>query len=232
MRLLSLPAQASHPHSRARAGLLGPCFKTGQPASSVVGNPLPNAPGNKVIEHSHSTSPPQHPLCQQTAAQTVFTYYFTLFPKCFSPFPRGTCPLSVSCRTLAFDGAHHRFTLHSQAALLVPELHSITASRGCHPLRRPVPENLPLSPHTSPRHTGSPLCRALVPLRSPLLGESSLVSFPPLTDMLKFSGSSCLTCGVRYADQMQVIFHSLQPLAQTIQCPHLKELPRSHADTH
>ena len=28
----------------------------------------------------------------------------------------------------------------------------------------------------------------LFPLHSPLLGESLLVSFPPLTDMLKFSG--------------------------------------------
>jgi hypothetical protein len=32
----------------------------------------------------------------------------------------------------------------------------------------------------------------LFPLHSPLLGESLLVSFPPLIDMLKFSGSSCL----------------------------------------
>ena len=33
------------------------------------------------------------------------------------------------------------------------------------------------------------------PLHSPLLGESSLVSFPPLSNMLKFSGSSCLMDG-------------------------------------
>ena len=32
----------------------------------------------------------------------------------------------------------------------------------------------------------------LFPLHSPLLGESLLVSFPPLSYMLKFSGSSCL----------------------------------------
>src|SRR5690242_11942637 len=31
----------------------------------------------------------------------------------------------------------------------------------------------------------------LFPLHSPLLGESLLVSFPPLIDMLKFSGSPC-----------------------------------------
>ena len=28
----------------------------------------------------------------------------------------------------------------------------------------------------------------LLPLPSPVLGQSSLISFPPLTDMLKFSG--------------------------------------------
>ena len=32
----------------------------------------------------------------------------------------------------------------------------------------------------------------LFPLQSPLLRESLLVSFPPLSNMLKFSGSSCL----------------------------------------
>jgi len=32
-----------------------------------------------------------------------------------------------------------------------------------------------------------------LPVHSPLLGQSLLVSFPPLTDMLKFSGLSCST---------------------------------------
>ena len=35
----------------------------------------------------------------------------------------------------------------------------------------------------------------LFPVHSPLLGESLLVSFPPLIDMLKFSGCSCLSSG-------------------------------------
>ena len=40
---------------------------------------------------------------------------------------------------------------------------------------------------------GSGDCQVeLIPLHSPLLGESLLVSFPPLSYMLKFSGSSCL----------------------------------------
>ncbi len=37
----------------------------------------------------------------------------------------------------------------------------------------------------------------LFPLHSPLLGESLLVSFPPLSYMLKFSGSSYLISGHR-----------------------------------
>ena len=37
------------------------------------------------------------------------------------------------------------------------------------------------------------------PLHSPLLGESSLVSFPPLSNMLKFSGSSCLMNGALFS---------------------------------
>ena len=37
----------------------------------------------------------------------------------------------------------------------------------------------------------------LFPFHSPLLGESWLVSFPPLIDMLKFSGCSCLSSGRR-----------------------------------
>ncbi|EIN03413.1 hypothetical protein PUNSTDRAFT_78207, partial [Punctularia strigosozonata HHB-11173 SS5] len=38
-----------------------------------------------------------------------FTYCLTLFPKCFSSFPHGTCSLSVSRQYLALDGIHHPF---------------------------------------------------------------------------------------------------------------------------
>ena len=42
--------------------------------------------------------------------------------------------------------------------------------------------------HNSPTHRAGDFRLELFPLRSPLLGESWLVSFPPLIDMLKFSG--------------------------------------------
>ncbi|EDO25779.1 predicted protein, partial [Nematostella vectensis] len=38
-----------------------------------------------------------------------FTYFLTLFSKCFSSFPHGTCSLSVSCQYLALDGVYHPF---------------------------------------------------------------------------------------------------------------------------
>ena len=38
-----------------------------------------------------------------------FRYYFTLFSKCFSSFPHGTCLLSVSGQYLALDENYHPF---------------------------------------------------------------------------------------------------------------------------
>ncbi len=50
--------------------------------------------------------------------------------------------------------------------------------RGCHPLRRTFPD-----PSASPW-----MATGLVPFRSPLLGESRLMSFPPGTEMFQFPG--------------------------------------------
>lgn len=72
--------------------------------------------------------------------------------------------------------------------------------RGSHPLWRPVPGN---SEGTAPKASsanynsglGPDFKFELLPLHSPLLGQSLLVSFPPLIDMLKFSGYSYLIRG-------------------------------------
>ena len=68
----------------------------------------------------------------------------------------------------------------------------LTPALGEAPIRR---TRTPVE-HTrgSPKHHSSRSLRdwgfgaGLIPLHSPLLGESLLVSFPPLSDMLKFSG--------------------------------------------
>ncbi len=58
----------------------------------------------------------------------------------------------------------------------------------------PVPAEDTSIDHNS-RATAGDSRLGLIPVRSPLLGESWLVSYPPLIDMLKFSGCSCLNSG-------------------------------------
>ena len=135
-----------------------------------------------------------------------FRYSLTLFSKFFASFPHGTCALSVSHQYLALEGIYLQiwssiprkstrwsnmlrlinldkngsFTL---SAALYQGTWSRTINR-CH-LFRPqfgVP----------PREVTQIHNMSWIPLQSPLLGESQLVSFPPLNYMLKFSGYSYL----------------------------------------
>ena len=60
---------------------------------------------------------PQDDECTSHAASRVqtltlqrFQARLTLFPKCFPPFPQGTCSLSYSGRYLATDGTYHRIS--------------------------------------------------------------------------------------------------------------------------
>ena len=65
-------------------------------------------------------------------------------------------------------------------------------------LSNPSQEDLDVNPmsrdyskhHTSRQHPAEGFGAGLFPVHSQLLRESLLVSFPPLTDMLKFSGYS------------------------------------------
>ena len=132
-----------------------------------------------------------------------FTCFFTLFPKYFSSFDHSTCALSVSGRYLALEEIYLPF----RAAFpnYSTRRRSFTKTwcptvRGSHPLWRPVPGN---SEGTAPKASsanynsglGPDFKFELLPLHSPLLGQSLLVSFPPLIDMLKFSGYSYLIRG-------------------------------------
>ena len=56
--------------------------------------------------------PPDHARAHLTASckrfpHNGFTCFLTLFSKCFSSFPHGTCSLSVSCPYLALDAVYH-----------------------------------------------------------------------------------------------------------------------------
>ena len=128
-----------------------------------------------------------------------FTYCLTLFSKCFSSFPHGTCSLSVSCQYLALEGVYLQIwaalpsnPTHRKRIVNDTQYHV----RDCHPLRCAVPSNLSTVHSPGKRFSRLQFAVAsngdfkfeLIPLHSPLLGESLLVSFPPLINMLKFSG--------------------------------------------
>ena len=141
-----------------------------------------------------------------------FKHSLTLFSKSFSSFPRGTCSLSVSRQYLALDGIYRpigaafpnnptrrqRLVVRQGPGTtgLSPSPAPPSRGLGPGPPLRTLLQTTIRTPVATDSHGG------LFPVRSPLLGESLLVSFPPLIDMLKLSGWPRLTwgrlrCGVR-----------------------------------
>lgn len=136
-----------------------------------------------------------------------FHVLFTLSSKYFSTFPHGTCSLSDSCKYLALDGVYHplwaAFTnnptprsidggtnqhdLHSYGPFTLsgpsPFYHT-----HCWTLSEAIPPQVDLNTTLPNSQTTAGFGAGLFPVHSPLLRESWLVSFPPLNDMLKFSG--------------------------------------------
>ena len=148
-----------------------------------------------------------------------FRYFLTLFSKFFSSFLHSTCSLSVSRQYLALDGIYHPLVLQSQATRLVGSAPYAFVSRhrtGLSPSMVQdstwiIPKKTPV---TTPIDYNSLIWKIrdfkveLFPLHSPLLRESWLVSFPPLSYMLKFSGSSCLISGPIYNKLISLQNHS------------------------
>ena len=129
---------------------------------------------------------------------------FTLFSKCFSSFLRSTCSLSVSHRYLALEEVYlpFRAAFPNNPTLRNLSVVQVLMLRGCHPLCLVFPDDYTepsllrnSTDYNSKDHSLDFHCE-LLPVHSPLLRQSLLVYFPPLTDMLKFSGLSCLISGV------------------------------------
>lgn len=123
-----------------------------------------------------------------------FRIYFTPLPGFFSPFPHGTCSLSVDYEYLALEDGPPIFRQDFTCpALLVarPVPQSTFSIRGYHPL-------WPDFPFRSDKSTAK-TCR-LFRFRSPLLSESRLMSFPPATEMFQFAGfaSHAYVLSMRY----------------------------------
>ena len=123
-----------------------------------------------------------------------FRIYFTPLPGFFSPFPHGTCSLSVDYEYLALEDGPPIFKQDfSCPALLVANLvpHVSFHIRGYHPL-------WPAFPSCSVKSRAI-TCR-LFRFRSPLLSESRLMSFPRATEMFQFTrfASHTYVFSVRY----------------------------------
>jgi hypothetical protein len=111
---------------------------------------------------------------------------------CFSPFPHGTSSLSVTREYLALEGGPPRF----RQGFTCPVLLGIRLARssfrlpGCHRLWRTVPSastNRSATVVDVPQPLKTVIFRfGLVPVRSPLLRESQLLSFPAGNEMFQF----------------------------------------------
>ena len=147
-----------------------------------------------------------------------FTYSFTFFSKFFSSFPHGTCSLSVSSEYLALEGYYLPFcaavpsntTLWKQflMAVRIPWTYTGLLPSMARCLNN---ELLQERGRTSSSRPQFPQVRPgdfrieLSPLHSPLLRGSLLVSFPPLNNMFKFSGSSYLSSALDKASFLSAI---------------------------
>ncbi len=174
--------------ARLRSGTFSPAAKTDVGPAARVGPPAHEEQGTQPAMSEQLPFPFNN-----------FTCSFTLFSKCFSSFHHCTCSLSVSRLYLALDGVYHplgaAFPNNSTPRARptrVPHARphgALTLSgvpfQGTYATLRTRDCTL----HATTRlPTVADFKSELLPLHSPLLGQSRLVSFPPLIDMLKFSG--------------------------------------------
>ena len=137
---------------------------------------------------------------------------------CFSPFPHGTGSLSVAGTYLALGDGPPGFPQGSTCPAVLRDRTGKPRSfrlRGSHPVSPTIPDRSARklvfdSPAPLQRHLVRP-CNTLdttladltyrgfrlFPVRSPLLGESRLLSFPPGTEMVHFPGSAAPPYGFR-----------------------------------
>ena len=148
---------------------------------------------------SHRKRPPT--ACKHTVSGTISLPSLG----CFSPFPHGTCSLSVASEYLALEDGPPRFPRDSTCPAVLGN--SLQGDRrvsctGLSPslvvLSRIAPLHVDfLTPRETPEAAPQPqkyfyFWFGLFPVRSPLLGESRLISLPEGTEMYHFpSFASC-----------------------------------------
>ncbi|KAG6551289.1 hypothetical protein Mapa_007216 [Marchantia paleacea] len=166
------------------------------PAGPAHADQRPASSGGPARAVPHPTGAHTRPPFASPSSN--FKHFLTLFSKSFSSFPRGTCSLSVSRQYLALEGiylplraAFPNSPTRRQRLVELQGLGPTGFSPSPTPLSRglgPSPQQRTLLQTTTRAAKRRDFQAGLLPVRSPLLGESLLVSFPPLSDMLKLSG--------------------------------------------
>ena len=136
---------------------------------------------------THYTKGTQSPCGSYFLYACGFRIYFTPLPGFFSPFPHGTCSLSVDYEYLALEDGPPIFRQdYTCPALLVVHLvpQKSFPVRGYHPL-------WPDFPFRSSKSSAKE--HRLFRFRSPLLSESRLMSFPRATEMFQFTRFATMT---------------------------------------
>ena len=125
----------------------------------------------------------------------VSVFYFTPLPGFFSPFPLGTCSLSVTREYLALRdgprGFRQDFTCPALLRILLRDWNISFTGLSPSLVQLSIWFNyisVFLLLYWSPTTPTSKSWFGLFPFRSPLLRESLLFSFPPGTKMFQFPG--------------------------------------------
>src|SRR5689334_3674952 len=106
---------------------------------------------------------------------------------CFSPFPHGTCALSVTEEYLGLEGGPPTFRQDCTCPALLEDLIQVVPYRAV-TVSGASFQTLPVTMNEA---------AGLVRVRSPLLAESRLMSFPPATEMFQFTGFASRPYGFR-----------------------------------
>ena len=135
-----------------------------------------------------------------------FRIYFTPLPGFFSPFPHGTCSLSVNDEYLALEDGPPIFRqdFSCPALLVVSSVpHVCFRIRDYHPLWSAFPCRFA---------NNCAITNRLFRFRSPLLSESRLMSFPRATEMFQFTrfASHTYVFSMRYPEGWVSPFRNLR----------------------
>ena len=134
---------------------------------------------SKSLTHYTKGTQSPHEGAPTACTHTVSGSISLPSPGFFSPFPHGTCSLSVGQEYLALEDGPPIFRQgFTCPALLIVHHYSAFAYRAITVYGRSFQDRFATSIPTF----------GLLPVRSSLLGESRLISFPPGTEIFQFPG--------------------------------------------